>query len=110
MKRVQDSISAVTPLTEDQYKSTNVIGIDWMPGEYIRWYWEGEMIYQVSQESLQERKSTNHSVGQRDIPVEPMYIIMQVAMSYDWSSIDPDLKFPAVMEVEYVRLYQEPGQ
>lgn len=107
---VQDSISAATPITEGQYQSTNILGVDWMPGEYIRWYWEGDMIYQVSQESLQERKSANRSVGQRDIPVEPMYIIMQVAMSHDWSPIDPNLKLPTAMEVEYVRLYQEPGQ
>lgn len=40
-----------------------------------------------------------------------MSIVLNLGMSYSWSEIWMDkLKFPTVMHIDYVRLYQKPGQ
>lgn len=103
-------MSAVTTLHPDDYKAMNILGLDWLPGQYLRWYWQGNLVYEVSQESLGARSQSNESVQERDIPLEPMYILLQVAMSNSWSAIDPALSFPTTMDLEYVRLYQEPAK
>ena len=49
---------------------------------------------------------------ERKIPFEPMYIIMNLCLSWQWTPIDPDLPstLPAEMLVDYVRVYQEVGE
>lgn len=52
-----------------------------------------------------------NDVGERTedrlIPVEAMYLIMNLAASdIGWSKISPNLTLPATMSVDYVRVYQ----
>ncbi|GMH39393.1 hypothetical protein BSKO_07291 [Bryopsis sp. KO-2023] len=108
--RYSDTMSAATSLTEDDFKDFQTFGLDWDPEEYIRWYLNGELLYEINKEALQARSKGTQEVGERLIPKEPLYIIMQLAISHSWSSIDPNLTFPATMEIDYVRLYQEPGK
>ncbi|RXW18910.1 hypothetical protein EST38_g6945 [Candolleomyces aberdarensis] len=46
-------------------------------------------------------------IGVRPIPLEPMYIIMNLAISEGFGEIDVEnLQFPATMSIDYVRVYQ----
>lgn len=47
-------------------------------------------------------------VSDRPITGEPMYIILNLGMSPTFGAIDlENLQFPAVMRVDYVRVYQD---
>ncbi|KAI0660810.1 beta-glucan synthesis-associated [Cubamyces menziesii] len=46
-------------------------------------------------------------ISERPVPPEPMYIIMNLGMSYNFGDVDLDhLPFPVHMRVDYVRVYQ----
>jgi len=45
-------------------------------------------------------------ISARPIPMEPMYIIMNLGMSRKFGNISPDIIFPTSMYVDYVRVYQ----
>jgi hypothetical protein len=53
----------------------------------------------------------NGNVAARQVSQEPMSMVLNLGMSGSWSEILlGDLKFPTIMHIDYVRLYQEPGQ
>lgn len=53
----------------------------------------------------------NGNVQQRLVSEEPMSMIMNLGISNAWTNIQWDkLVFPATMRIDYVRLYQRPGQ
>ncbi|ODQ80537.1 glycoside hydrolase family 16 protein [Babjeviella inositovora NRRL Y-12698] len=48
------------------------------------------------------------NIDWRYISKEPMSIIMNLGLSYSWNYIDwPSLRFPATLEIDYIRLYQQ---
>ena len=60
-------------------------------------------------EAIVEGKSV--TIGERMIPIEPMYMIMNLGMSKDFGEVDVDnLLFPSVMDIEHVRVYQRPDK
>jgi beta-glucanase (GH16 family) len=53
----------------------------------------------------------NGNVAARQVSQEPMSIILNLGISGSWSEIlIGDLKFPTIMHIDYVRIYQKPGQ
>ena len=51
----------------------------------------------------------NGNIGQRLISEEPMSMILNLGMSHSWVNVDfGSLKFPTVLQIDYVRLYQPP--
>ena len=66
------------------------VGVDWGP-DYIDWYYN-------------ERKVASASVAFS----VPMYIIVNLAVGGSWGG-DPtnETKFPATLQVDYVRVYQK---
>ena len=51
--------------------------------------------------------AAGYTVGPRLIPVEPMYILFNLAMASSFGRVDlPHLKFPSQYQVDYVRVYQ----
>lgn len=53
----------------------------------------------------------NGNVGQRIISEEPMSIILNLGISQNWVSIDfGALRFPTVLQFDYVRWYQREGE
>ena len=50
-------------------------------------------------------------ISARPVPQEPMYIIINLGMSRNFGFVDVDhLTFPATMQVDWVRVYQDPDR
>jgi beta-glucan synthesis-associated protein KRE6 len=46
-------------------------------------------------------------ISARPIPQEPMYLIANLGMSYNFGTVDLDhLTFPTTMKIDYIRVYQ----
>ena len=77
------------------------------PGQYMKWYVDDLLVFELDQTGLSTKTNPSNSaetVGQRQIPTEPMYMALGV------SSLDPSaVALPAEMGVDYVRLYQGSG-
>ena len=53
----------------------------------------------------------NGNIGQRPVSQEPMSMIMNLGISNNWVDINfAALKFPTIMRIDYVRLYQKEGE
>mmetsp|Transcript_17137 Transcript_17137/g.34332 ORF Transcript_17137/g.34332 Transcript_17137/m.34332 type:complete len:442 (-) Transcript_17137:54-1379(-) len=134
-----DSVSINYWLNESFYSRPHKYRIEWEPpvehmedspsalsrGGYIKWFIDGQMISAIVGDKLQE-------VSDTEIPSEPMYILLNQALSKDWgfpdayflnckkkcwSCIDPKCEcampetfckknIPASFEIDYVRIYQ----
>lgn len=124
-----DAISANLQLNETHYKSMHLYRIEWEPpaedgsGGYLRWYTDNKFIFGINGDSL--------SIMQTEIPSEPMYLLMNTAVSSSWGfpapcpencececfecgnpacqcalPTDYCSNFPASFEIDYVRVYQ----
>jgi beta-glucanase (GH16 family) len=51
----QDSMSAVSLLNDSFYNGFHTFGVDWAPGEYLRWYVDGIFAYEINPTSLLPR-------------------------------------------------------
>lgn len=134
-----DSVSVNYWLNESFYQQQHTYRIEWEPpvehmenspsalsrGGYLKWFIDGQMISAIVGDKLQQ-------VSETEIPSEPMYILLNQALSKDWGFPDPwflnckhkcwkcsDPKckcampphfcqenIPAVFEIDYVRVYQ----
>ena len=126
-----DAISANIYVNDDHFYRQHTYRVEWEPpnedgtGGYLSWFMDRQLISTVHGSSLQH---TSHA----EIPSEPMYLIMNTAISKDWgfpdawfldckckcwSCFDPCCatcalpsgycsNFPAFFEIDYVRVYQ----
>jgi hypothetical protein len=125
-----DAISANVYVNDDHFYRQHIYRVEWEPpnedgsGGYLKWFMDGQLISAVHGDSLQR---TSHT----EIPSEPMYLIMNTAISKDWSFPDAYFlnckckcwscfnpccqcglpkgycdNFPADFEIDYVRVYQ----
>eukprot|EP00879_Flechtneria_rotunda_P019055 GHRR01020007.1.p1 GENE.GHRR01020007.1~~GHRR01020007.1.p1 ORF type:complete len:303 (+),score=84.17 GHRR01020007.1:142-1050(+) len=103
-----DTYTASSLLGPEHFNSYHKYAVLWEPGEYVRWYLDDVFMFEVNKEALQAQKSADgQSVGDRLIPKEAMYLIINVAMAnQSWSKVSETLQFPAVMSVDYVRIWQ----
>lgn len=160
-KYMEDALSVKTRLNESHFASTHVYRIEWQPptsggggsggGEsassssinsnsnsssghrdagYIYWYIDDKLIFGIDGESLESKTGAQ-------IPAEPMYLILNTAMSHRWGMSEPcandqcgacwhcydctnpececalpdGLKncenLPSHVKIDYVRLYQD---
>ncbi|CAH0484665.1 unnamed protein product [Peronospora farinosa] len=110
------------------YTEFVVYQVEWVTGKngYTRWMLHGAPLYEIPSESIlnvpQNSKKTN---PQKIMVEEPLYIIMNVALSQVWGAAPPNPgidcrgngtveeinricdSFPMHMKVDYVRLYQD---
>jgi beta-glucan synthesis-associated protein KRE6 len=124
-----DAISANLQLNGSFYDRHHIYRVEWEPpsedgtGGYIKWFTDNKFVFAVYGESLEITKT--------EIPSEPMYMIMNTAVSYTWGFPMPcpdncpcDCyecgnpqclcalpagycdNFPAGFEIDYVRVYQ----
>ncbi|TMW65131.1 hypothetical protein Poli38472_009298 [Pythium oligandrum] len=129
-----DSVSTNWPIHLAAYTGYLTYQIEWVPGStgYIRWMLEGAPVFEIPAEAItsppQNALKTNPL---KMMPEEPMYLIMNVALSSQWDASPPNAgrackdhdkkanadeieeaeeicdQFPLYMKVDYVRVYQD---
>lgn len=107
----QDSFSAISSLDKTFFEQFHTFAVDWAPGQHLRWLIDGQVLFELTQQALAAvSNATGASVGQRLIPVEPMYLIFNLGMSDDFTPVDKfRLPFPSMFEIDYLRVYQNPS-
>ncbi|PVG00271.1 putative KRE6-glucan synthase subunit [Serendipita vermifera] len=112
----QQALSALTYIDSNAYVGTNqkfdTYGFEYWPSRgddgYVTWQSGGVKSWTVTTASLAPNEQVQ--IGQRLIPEEPMYIVLNFGMSPGFQGQDfSKLKFPAEMWVDYVRVYQREG-
>lgn len=111
----QQAVSAVSTLNTTWYEIGNNAGNYQLYGfEYLHDNSKGHITWYVGQDATFTVQSyalgPNGNVGFRRISKEPMSLIMNMGLSNNWAYIDwPSIHFPSTMQVDYVRIYQPPG-
>lgn len=110
----QQAFSGVSTLNNQWYQDVTsgtsqfqTYSFEYVPGSssssMIQWNIGGEPVWKLQASSL----GPNGNIASRPISEEPMSIIMNLALSNSFAAIDwPELQFPAVMKIDYVRIYQ----
>lgn len=79
--------------TSDLSDEWHTFAIDWNPDRII-WYVDGQERWRMSDAAL--------------VPAEPLYLIANLAVGGDWPGPpDQSTVFPATVEIDYVRVWQE---
>ncbi|CAE6487052.1 unnamed protein product [Rhizoctonia solani] len=111
----QQTTSVVTDTNQNCYTQTggcfSTYGFEYKPGTdgYIQWVNDGKLVWEIQAAGMGPDSKT--LVGQRPVPQEPMYILANLGMSYNFGPIDFEhLVFPAYMLVDYIRVYQPSNQ
>ncbi|CAL1695543.1 unnamed protein product [Somion occarium] len=110
----QQATSVVTETNQEAYEDTgnvySIYGFQYKPGfedAYISWISDGQLVWTLMQSGM--AADTQAEIGPRPIPQEPMYIIANLGMSRNFGFVDLEhLHFPAIMKVDWVRVYQDP--
>ncbi|QRW00570.1 glycoside hydrolase family 16 protein [Ceratobasidium sp. AG-Ba] len=75
---------------------------------FVTWTLDNKEMWTATASAIQGDSVTG--ISERIVSEEPMYIILNLGLSPSFQSIDfKNLKFPAVMLVDYVRVYQRAG-
>ena len=81
----QDAISVNTDLNDSHFQEQHIYWIEWEPSAnssgYLEWYLDGELIFSIAGKSLE--------VTGAQIPLEPMYLILNTAVSHSWGFPEP---------------------
>lgn len=109
----QQAISGLTNLNTDWYngKEYQHYSFDYKTGKngWITWYVGEEKTWTMKAPSTRP----NGNIGTRIIPEEPMSIIANFGMSNSFAPInlgDIQKDLPAVMRIDYIRIYQDVGE
>lgn len=109
----QQAISATTNLNKNWYDGNQYqrYSFEYAPGEgedsFISWKIGGQTMFMMDGRAI----GPNGNVGARQIPEEPMSLVLNLGISNSWTWIDwENLVFPAVMRIDYVRWYQKEGE
>jgi hypothetical protein len=108
----QQAISATTNLNRNWFDGYQYqrYSFEYAPGEgkdaFISWKVGGQTMFMLDGRAI----GPNGNIQARQISEEPMSIILNLGLSTAWTWIDWDqMRFPAVMRVDYVRWYQKKG-
>ncbi|KXN90601.1 Beta-glucan synthesis-associated protein KRE6 [Leucoagaricus sp. SymC.cos] len=86
----------------------SIYGFEYKPGfdeGYIAWISNGKNSWTLKAAGLGADPLVQ--IGNRPVPQEPMYLIMNLGMSTNFGPVDlANLPFPAHMRVDYIRVYQ----
>lgn len=47
-----DSFTAQSYLAQSHFDTSHIYAVDWAPGEYIRWYLDGTMMFEINKQGL----------------------------------------------------------
>jgi beta-glucanase (GH16 family) len=108
----QQAVSATTLLNNDWYdgKAYQKYAFEYIPGTS-----KGKIVWFVGEDQsfLMDGRAVgmNGNVAARQVSEEPMSMVLNLGISASWSEIlFPDLVFPTTMYIDYVRIYQKPGE
>ncbi|CCJ28828.1 unnamed protein product [Pneumocystis jirovecii] len=104
----QQTFSCITYLNNEWYdgRKFQTYSLEYEPGKngFIQWYIGDNPTWMMKAESV----GPNGKIGQRLISEEPMAFVINLAMSESFAKIEwGRLQFPAIMRVDWVRIYQE---
>ncbi|EIM88603.1 glycoside hydrolase family 16 protein [Stereum hirsutum FP-91666 SS1] len=110
----QQATSVVTTTDQNCYQENemcySVYGYEYKPGfddAYITWISDNKTSWTLRAAGMAADTATE--IAARPVPQEPMYILANLGMSYNFGSVDlADIIFPAKMYVDYIRVYQKP--
>ncbi|KAF7337424.1 GH16 domain-containing protein [Mycena sanguinolenta] len=110
----QQTTSALSNTNQDCYQLKgqcfSTYGFEYTPGyadAYISWITDDKLVWTMNGNMV--GADTQTEIGARQVPVEPMYVIMNLGLSESFGTIDFEhLTFPAVMRIDWVRVYQDP--
>lgn len=112
---LQQSASGVSQTLQTAYQYSGgdfaVYGFEYKAGYdgYIHWINNNERSWSLYSGALAADPRVN--ISRRPVPQEPMYILINLAISSGFGTIEWDnLQFPGKMLVDYVRVYQPKGQ
>lgn len=109
----QQAVSGTTTINNDWYDGNvyQKYAYDYRPGtgkdSWITWYVGDDIMFTMDGRAIRK----NGNVGNRLVSEEPMSMILNLGFSNSWVAIDwANLKFPTIMRVDYVRIYQPEGE
>jgi beta-glucanase (GH16 family) len=108
----QQAVSATTLLNPNWYNGTayQKYAFEYIPGGpgtgKIAWFVGEDQSFMMDGRAI----GPNGNVAARPVSQEPMSMVLNLGMSSAWGEVDiPNLIFPTVMNIDYVRIYQRPG-
>ncbi|GAA94681.1 hypothetical protein E5Q_01334 [Mixia osmundae IAM 14324] len=109
----QESISAISEIDQNTYsgQAFGTFAFEYTPGSQgsITWVADGTPTWQVTSSAIGPSPIVN--ISQRVISEEPMSIVINLGMSETFQYVNTAaLEFPAVLLVDYVRVYAPAGQ
>jgi beta-glucanase (GH16 family) len=79
----------------------HLFAIEWEP-DRVRWYVDGTLYHTVTPQDLPR--------GTHWVFDQPFYLLLNLAIGGDWpGSPDATTVFPQTMKIDYVRVYERPG-
>ncbi|CAO1632991.1 unnamed protein product [Parajaminaea phylloscopi] len=113
---LQQSASAVTTTPQRAYQLSGgefaTYGVEWREGyddAYLAWTSGGQRAWRLNSGALEA--DTRTQISRRPVPGEPMYIILNLALSQGFGDIDwRNIVFPGIMLIDYVRVWQPKGK
>ncbi|KAK7460821.1 hypothetical protein VKT23_008750 [Stygiomarasmius scandens] len=123
---VQQAVSGLSKIPDEGFQGTDpstrrfvTYGFEYYSNPssrsdgFITWQVDGKPTIRVGAAAMQSdpEDAGGTGVSQRLIPEEPMSIVLNLGMSFNWQQIDiSTMIFPAEMLIDYVRVYQRKGQ
>ncbi|CZR62244.1 related to KRE6 Glucan synthase subunit [Phialocephala subalpina] len=108
----QQAVSATTLLNNGWYDGAayQKYAFEYIPGTStgkIAWFVGEEPSFIMDGRAI----GPNGNIAARQVSQEPMSAVLNLGLSNSWSEVlIGDLKFPTIMHIDYVRIYQKPGQ
>ncbi|RKP08191.1 beta-glucan synthesis-associated [Thamnocephalis sphaerospora] len=111
--KLQQAISVKTKIGDQYYEGKDYLkyAFAYEPGPEgkVVWWVDNDKKWTLDARAVAANPRSN--VGQRIISEEPMYLLMNVAISDGFGMVDfRNARFPATMYVDYMRIYQHPDK
>jgi beta-glucanase (GH16 family) len=109
----QQAVSATTLLNDDWYDGNayQKYAFEYIPGTpgtgKIAWFVGEDQSFLMDGRAI----GANGNAAPRLVSEEPMSMVLNLGFSGSWGAINlAGLKFPTTMHIDYVRIYQKPGE
>ncbi|KAF7179824.1 hypothetical protein CNMCM7691_008875 [Aspergillus felis] len=106
----QQAMSGLTNLNNKWYNGNEyqVYAFEYTPGAEgeITWFVGAHKTWTLDARAI----GPNGNIGQRMIPLEPMAVVMNLGMAYNFAAINDTIRnyMPGIMRFDYIRIYQDP--